>query len=62
MPTHHHTVEQRTFFTERERVLLQVFFQELNAVRVAAGLPVRTLPQLLARVKQVVAAERREGP
>jgi hypothetical protein len=59
MPTHHHTVEHKNWLTEQQRVLLRVLFEENNATRAAAGLPLRTLPQFMARVKQVLAAERR---
>jgi hypothetical protein len=61
MPHLQRTMDPQTLFTERERVLLQVFFQEINAARVAAGLPARTLPQLATRIKQVLAADRRGG-
>lgn len=61
MPQLHSTVDPQQFFTERERVLLQVLLQEINTLRQAAGLPVRTQQQFKDRVRQQLIQERRGG-
>lgn len=61
MPRVEHRVDPQQLFTDRERVLLQVLWQEVNILRQAAGLPQRTQAYLRQRVQQLLADDRRGG-
>lgn len=61
MPTAQVRLDPKRVLTEHEYVLLRLVFQEINAIRQAAGLPQRTEVQLNNAVRQIL-SDRRRNP
>jgi hypothetical protein len=61
MPTHDHRATMETVFSYEERMIVAILVEQLNILRVQAGLPVLTAQVLRQEARDYVRAHPRGG-